>query len=101
MSSPRSPTGVAEWASARRVARTLPDPLRRRGIEAATALAGSASRAGATPAAWLAAALETWEEVSMTKYETPQVVASYSIDELVEEAAVCTGYDGTPTKTVP
>ena len=34
----------------------------------------------------------------MTKYETPQVVASYSIDELIEEAAVCTGYDGTPTK---
>ena len=29
----------------------------------------------------------------MTKYETPQVVASYSIDELIEEAAVCTGYD--------
>jgi hypothetical protein len=26
-------------------------------------------------------------------YETPQIVASYSIEELVEEAAVCTGYD--------
>ena len=26
----------------------------------------------------------------MTTYETPQVVASYSIDELIEEAAVCT-----------
>ncbi len=35
----------------------------------------------------------------MTTYETPQIVASYSTDELVEEAAVCTGYDGTPTKT--
>ena len=30
----------------------------------------------------------------MTTYETPQIVASYSIDELIEEAAVCTGYDG-------
>ena len=52
---------VSHWSGrvgirARRVARALPDPLRRRGIEAATALAGSASRAGATPAAWLAAA---------------------------------------------
>ena len=26
----------------------------------------------------------------MTTYETPQIVASYSIDELIEEAAVCT-----------
>ena len=25
----------------------------------------------------------------MTTYETPQIVASYSIDELIEEAAVC------------
>ena len=30
----------------------------------------------------------------MKSYESPQIVASYSIEELVEEAAVCTGYDG-------
>jgi hypothetical protein len=29
----------------------------------------------------------------MTSYEKPQIVASYSITELIEEAAVCTGYD--------
>ena len=33
----------------------------------------------------------------MTTYETPQIVASYSTDELVEEAAICTVYDGTTT----
>jgi len=27
-------------------------------------------------------------------YESPQIIATYSIEELVEEAAVCTGYDG-------
>jgi hypothetical protein len=32
------------------------------------------------------------------KYESPQIVASYSTEELVEEAAVCTGY--VITKTV-
>jgi hypothetical protein len=26
------------------------------------------------------------------QYETPEVLASYSEEELVEEAAVCTGY---------
>ena len=32
----------------------------------------------------------------MTTYETPQIVASYSIDELIEEAAVCLdGYGAT------
>jgi len=40
----------------RRIARRLPDPLRRYGVAAGTALAGSASRGGATPAAWLATA---------------------------------------------
>ena len=34
----------------------------------------------------------------MTTYETPQIVASYSIDELIEEAAVCT--DGYTVSTI-
>ena len=56
----RAIAAVSRWSEragirARRIARTLPDPLRRHGIAAATALAGSASRAGATPATWLAA----------------------------------------------
>ena len=57
----RAIAAVSHWSGrvgirARRVARTLPDPLRRRGLRVATAFAGSASRAGATPVAWLAAA---------------------------------------------
>jgi hypothetical protein len=33
----------------------------------------------------------------MTKYETPRIVASYSIEELIEEAAICaTGYNQKP-----
>ena len=56
----RAIAAVSRWSEragirARRIARTLPDPLRRHGIAAATVLAGSASRAGATPATWLAA----------------------------------------------
>ena len=35
----------------------------------------------------------------MTTCETPQI-ASSSIHELIEEAAVCTGYDGIVTITV-
>ena len=59
--SARAIAAVSHWSArvgirARRVARTFPDPLRRRGIRVATAFAGSASRAGAAPAAWLAAA---------------------------------------------
>jgi len=35
----------------------------------------------------------------MTTYESPQILATYSIEELVEEAAVCTdGY--APIQTV-
>jgi hypothetical protein len=59
--SARAIAAVSHWSArvgirARRVARTFPDPLRRRGIRVATVFAGSASRAGAAPAAWLAAA---------------------------------------------
>lgn len=28
------------------------------------------------------------------QYESPAVLASFSVDEIVEEAAVCTGYGG-------
>jgi hypothetical protein len=33
----------------------------------------------------------------MSEYERPRVLASYSAEELVREAATCAVYDGTPS----
>jgi hypothetical protein len=36
-----------------------------------------------------------WKEViTLEKYERPQVLATYTIDELMDEAAVCMAYGG-------
>ena len=36
----------------------------------------------------------------MKQYERPEVLVTYTVEELVQEAAVCVVYDGSVTPTV-
>lgn len=36
----------------------------------------------------------------MEKYERPEILASFEVQEIVEEAAACEGYDWVPTESV-
>ena len=57
-----------------------------------------AARSSRSPCGRRPAATARQKGEQMNSYETPQIVATYSTEELVEEAAVCTGY--VITKTV-